>query len=134
METNTTEDYMMRIFSGACCVCNTGISTGELDWNGNELYTGDIVQIWHGDYLDTDQEQWLPENGLTVIVANQYTTTIINHQVVHKLIDENPIPYTMGIKNIGVQGDDWRVLRVKSHKDVVNGEHWPEFGFNFKEE
>ncbi len=124
----------MKIFSGECCLCDTGIPTGELDWNRNELYTGDIVQLWHGSYLNTDQEQWLPENGLTVIVANQYTTTIINHKVVHKLIDENPIPYTMGIKNIGVQGDDWRVLRVKSHKDVINGEHWPEFGFNFKEE
>ena len=42
----------MRIYSGSSCFCDTGIPTGEVDMHGNELFSGDIVQLWHGRWCD----------------------------------------------------------------------------------
>ena len=41
----------MKIYSGTCCMCDVGISTNEKDMHGNELFSGDIVQLWHGNYI-----------------------------------------------------------------------------------
>lgn len=120
---------MMKIFSGECCLCDVGIPTNLVEWDGADLYTGDIVQVWYGNYIGTDVEQWLPVRRLSVVVADQYQTIGTPTGYTHKLIDPNPVPYTMGIKNAGV---DWKVVRVKSYKDVVVGEHWPEYGFSYR--
>ena len=63
----------MRIYSGSSCFCDTGIPTGEVDMHGNELFSGDIVQLWHGNYIGEDCEEWMPVGGLTAIVGKQYT-------------------------------------------------------------
>lgn len=119
----------MQIYSGSCCKCDIGIPTKETDWNGNELFSGDIVQLWHGNYIGTDCEEWLPSSGLTAIVGQQYQSYSDDSV---KLVNNTPRLFTMGISNTGVQGGDWKVTLVKSHKDVVEGERFPSFGFNFK--
>lgn len=119
----------LKIFSGNCCMCDTGIPTGEKDIHGRELFTGDVVQLWHVNCEGTEFEQMLPEDGLTAIVAEQYSSF---QGKAPEVINENPTPFTMGIKAIGVQGGKWRVSLVKSHKHVVVGEHFPQFGFNYK--
>ena len=39
----------------------------------------------------------------------------------------------MGIKSNGCGRDEWRGRKVKHWSDVVNGEHWRDFGFRFAE-
>jgi hypothetical protein len=121
----------MRIFSGTCCMCDVGIPTGEEDMHGCELFSGDVVQLWHGNYMGTDIEEWMPSSGLTTILGNQYQTytdgTI-------ELINSKPSLYTMGISGVGVQGGEWKVSLVKSHKDIIPGERFASFGINYREE
>ena len=119
----------MKIYSGSCCLCNVGIPTGETDMHGNELFSGDIVQLWHGNYIGTDVEEWFPSSGLTAIVGNQYRSytdgTI-------ETLTVKPELFTMGIASVGIQGDEWKVSLVKSHKDIIIGERFPTFGFNYR--
>ena len=119
----------MRVYSGSYYMCDSGEETGEVDMHGNELFTGDVVQLWHGNFIGSELEEWYPSSGLTVIVKNKYTSycdgTFIEN--------ENDLePFTMGIKEIGVKGGDWDVALVKSHSDLVDGEKIKSFGFNFK--
>lgn len=118
----------MKVFSGSCYLCDSGIPTGEVDMHGRELFTGDIVQLWHGNWIGQDLEEWMPSDGLTAIVADQYQSYSDGS---FEIISEKPRPFTMGIKDVGVQGGAWKVSLVKSHKDIVHGERFPAFGFNF---
>lgn len=99
----------MRIYSGDYNYGETGIPTPHFDAGGNQLYTGDIVLV----YTDT-----YGPDGLTVIVS-----------------DKDGF-FAMGIKNVMTtgeeDGDKWMVRRVKSHTDVVDGEHWHDYGFNYR--
>lgn len=122
---------MLRVYSGQCCVCDVGIKTGETDMGGNDLYTGDIVQLWHGYWVGEDFEEWMPSDGLTVVLADQYESY---SDGTVKTLSDSPTPFTMGIKCIGVQGGDWRVKLVKSHNDIVPGERFPAFGINYREQ
>ena len=121
----------MRIYSGSSCFCDTGIPTGEVDMHGNELFSGDIVQLWHGSYIGEDCEEWLPSTGLTAIVCKQYTSysdgTIEKNSGTIEL-------FTMGIASVGVQGGEWKVSLVKSHRDIIPGERFIDFGFNYRDD
>lgn len=119
----------LKVFSGRCCLCDVGIATNEIDMHGNQLHTGDIVQLWHGHFIGTDLEEWHPSTGLTVIVADQYKT------YTDGAIEPLPLPikpFTMGIKDCGVQNHEWKVTLVKSHSMLVNGEKLIDFGFSFR--
>lgn len=121
----------MRIYSGKSCMCDVGRPTGAVDMHGCELFTGDIVQLWHGNYIGTDLEEWLPSDGLTAIVADQYQS-YTDGSIVE--VDENTPPYTMGIKDFGISNDEWHVTLVKSHSDIIPGERFKAFGFNYRNE
>jgi len=97
--------------------------------HGNDLFTGDIVQLWHGNYIGTDIEEWMPNSGLTAIVSDQYTTYTDG-----KIIETNSEPriFTMGICNCGVQNNEWKVSLVKSHKDIIPKERFISYGFNYR--
>lgn len=123
----------MKVFSGRCCFCDVGRPTGNQDMHGNELFTGDIVQLWNGHFIGTELEEWFPCSGLTAIVAEQYQSYARAYgEVDHVLVDDDAKPFTMGIKSIGVQGGDWKVSLVKSHKDIVEGERFISYGFSFR--
>lgn len=121
---------LLKVWSGKCCLCDVGISTNAKSTWGNslELHTGDIVILWHGQYINSDLEQWLPTDGLTVVVANQYKSYSDGSIVVQ---DAQPIPFPMGIKDCGFNHPEWRVQVVKKYSDVIAGEHWPAYGFSF---
>jgi len=103
----------MNIYSGKVKQGVVGTATEFEDQSGKELHVGDIVIVWSGDYIGTDLEQWTPTKGLTAIVC-----------------DEDG-PFVMGIKNCGFDDEKWRIQIVKKHWDVIQGEHWPEYGFNY---
>jgi|DEB0MinimDraft_10_1074344.scaffolds.fasta_scaffold16840_4 hypothetical protein len=130
MKTNKYTISKMKIFSGDVCKCDVGIPTNELDMHGNRLHTGDIVQLWHGEYIGEEFEQWLPSSGLTAIVADQYKSYYGGK---HVLINEYPKPFTMGIASCGVQNKEWKVALVKSYKDIIPGERFPCYGFNYRD-
>lgn len=120
----------MKIYSGDCCMCDVGIPTKEKDMHGNELYSGDIVQLWHGNFLDTEIEEWLPSSGITAIVGKQYQS-FTDGTV--ELIADTPKLFTMGISTCGVQNHEWKVALIKSHEDIIMGERFASFGFNFRD-
>jgi len=123
-------DRVMKVFSGTCCQCDVGRPTGEKDMYGKELFTGDLVILLHGNYVGTDLETWFPSGGLHFITANQYQS--YSNGVI-KIRDKDAKPFTMGIADVGVQGGEWKVILAKSHKDVIEGERYPEcFGLEFK--
>lgn len=117
----------LKVFSGECCQCDVGIPVGHEDMHGNPLHTGDIVQLWSGDYIGTDLEQWTPTDHLTCVVSDQYQS-YTSGRIEEK---DNPRPFVMGIKDAGFGSPEWKVRIVKSHADVIQGEHWTAFGFRF---
>ena len=119
----------MKIYSGTCCMCDVGIPTNQKDMHGNYLFSGDIVQLWHGNFIGTDSEEWMPSSGLTAIVGNQYQS-YSNGTI--ELLNDKPNLFTMGIAQCGIQNKEWKVSLVKSYKDIIPGERFPSYGFNYK--
>lgn len=119
----------LRVYSGPCCLCDVGRPANAKAYCGKPLHTGDIVMISHGTYLDTDVEAWTYADNLTVIVANQFQSFSDGAMVT---INEKAPAWVMGIKDCGFNDPAWRVHLVKSHSNVIDGEHWPEYGFRFQ--
>lgn len=122
---------MLRVFSGKSCLCDVGIEWNGYDRWGNklQLHTGDIVLLWNVFHADTDFEEHIFQ-GMTAVVANQYISYTDGEVVVNK---EPPQVFVMGIKGVDLSTEDWRVEIVKKYTDVIDGEHWKEFGFNYKD-
>ena len=120
----------LRVFSGKCCMCDVGIPVGATSTYGYpiEIHTGDIVIVWHGDYIGTDLETWSTCATLTAVVSDDYQSfsdgTI-------KLLDTEEPAFPMGIKGCGFLHPEWRVQVVKKYSDVIPGEHWPQYGFSY---
>lgn len=121
----------LQVFSGNCCLCDVGTcvnANATFGQNKGALHTGDIVIAWHGSYIDTDIECWNP-TGLTVVVSEQYQSftdgTIVSLAEPHR-------HYVMGIADSGFNSPEWKIQLVKSHLDVIDGEHWKDFGFSYK--
>lgn len=110
----------MLVYSGKCRLGKVGDETPFTDVRGNKLVVGDIVVIYAEDYT---------AEGLTVVVSDEFTTY---SDGTHK-IKEGPIkPFVMGIASIDLEKpNEWRVLKVKDAADVVDGEHWKAYGFNY---
>ena len=119
----------LKVHSGESCLCDIGIEVNAADQSGRMLHTGDIVLVWHGTHIDTYVEFWSSSCGLTVVVANQYQS-YSNGDV--KLRSNTPEPFVMGIKDCGFHDPSWRIQLVKKFHDVVDGEHWKEFGFSYR--
>lgn len=65
-----------------------------------------------------------------MVTGNQYQN--YSNGKIETLTDE-PELFTMGIASVGIQGDDWRVSLVKSHKDIIPGERFESYGINYRE-
>ena len=120
----------MYVYSGKCRKCDVGIPAKVFNMWGDQIdaHTGDIAIIWCGNYVGTDIEQWTPCDGLSAIVADQYQTYSDGS------VEELPLPiapYVMGIKDCMLDRDEWRTQIVKKYTDVVEGEHWHDYGFNY---
>ena len=117
----------MYVYSGKCRQCETGIETGKKDIGDNKLFTGDIVVVFKEDESGINY----PPSGLTVIVNDDWKSFTDG---THERIATNSTPFAMGIKDVGLEDDYWSVMKVKDHSDVVEGEHWKDYGFNYSEE
>lgn len=120
----------LRVFSGKCCLCDVGIPVKAKSTWGDpvEIHTGDIVILWHGDYLGTDIETWTPTDGLTAVVSCDYQS--FSDGTV-QLRDTSEDAFAMGIKDCGFLHPQWRVQVVKKYSDVIPGEHWTQYGFSY---
>lgn len=112
----------LKVWSGQCCLCDIGKPVP-----GTEFHTGDIVLVWHGQWIGTDAEIWTPCDGLSVVVSDQYET--FSNGEINEASD--PKPFVMGIKGKGFDDDDWDIRLIKKYSDVVIGEHWPNYGFRY---
>lgn len=121
---------VLKVWSGDCCLCDVGILVDASSTFGDsvQIHTGDIVILWHGQYLGTNIENWTPSSGLTAVVSDQYQTFSDGSITVR---DAEPQGYAMGIKSCGLADPEWRIQVVKKFSDVVAGEHWPEYGFSY---
>jgi len=127
----STLNDLLYVYSGRCRQCEVGLPTGLKDDAGNRLRTGDIVMSYTVDSFGVANF-----DGLTVVIADQWQTYSDGS---HVLQEDKATPFVMGIKNVdleletGVYPDHvWRVRRLKAYEDVVDGEHWKDFGFSFK--
>lgn len=102
----------LEIFSGKVRLCEVGLETKFRDVDGKKLFTGDVVVIY------TDNGALEATNNLSAVVAH-----------------EDGTPFVMGIANVNLLDEPgyWRVLRIKSHEDVIAGEHWSAWGFSYRE-
>jgi hypothetical protein len=123
------ETEALKVHSGKSCLCDVGVKIGHQDYSGVDLHTGDIVIVWHGNWIGTDNEFWDACDGLTVVVMDQYqsfTDGSVKRQ------DGPNAPFVMGIRGCGFDDPEWRVRVVKKFFDVVPGEHWPAYGFSYR--
>lgn len=111
----------MRVYSGKCEHGKCGVETNLIDCAGNVLRVGDIVASFTEDEFGVNNF-----NGLTVVVEDR--PALVGET-------EDTGPFVMGIKKVDFMNDDkWNVRRLKRWEDVVDGEHWKDYGFNFKAE
>lgn len=124
----------MYVYSGGFRQGLCGTPTGFKDMYDKPLFVGDIVvnfTISNGVFESL--------GGMTVVVSDKYTSYTDG---THTEKDGQEEFYVMGIKTAWPETDDaeetdwrkkrWAVLKVKDHADVVDGEHWRGFGFNYK--
>ena len=119
----------LKVHSGECCLCDVGIPTGFQDQGGKPLHTGDIVLVYHVQHPGTDNEYWADTGNLSAVVSDQYQSFSGGNVQVN---NRNPEPFVMGIKSAGFNDPEWAIVRLKAFSDVVDGEHWTAYGFNYR--
>ena len=114
----------MFIYSGKCRFCEIGLDTDLEDDCGYKLKTGDIVLI----YRASETLGITSINGMSVVVANHYSNVVGESPKELPEIEKSE-PFIMGIQSVKLNAYDtyingaWRVTRIKSCFDVVEGEH-----------
>lgn len=124
----------MYVYSGEFRQGFCGTPTGFKDMHDNPLFVGDIVVSF-----TLRDNIFASLGGMTVVISDKYTSYTDG---THTEKDGQEEFYVMGIKNSWPATEDaeevkwrdhkWAVLKVKDYADVVDGEHWREFGFNYK--
>lgn len=122
----------LAVFSGRCCKGVIGTPVEFKDMNGVALHVGDIVQTFTVKSCEDDDGEWLEMMGasLTAVVDDEWISYSDGTHI------KNPSPrspYVMGISSVPMhEPGKWRVRLVKSHRSVIEGEHWPEYGFSYR--
>lgn len=116
----------LMVHSGECCLCQVGLETGATDFKGREVHTGDIVSLYRIE--DGEDGQIELVTPLTVVIADQFQS-FSNGAV--RLVERPMQFFAMGIKSAGLSSPDWQVAIAKKYHDVVDGEHWPAWGFSY---
>lgn len=120
----------MYVYSGKCRLCDCGILLPVQDMYEKDLHTGDVVIM----FTENEDGSFSYHGGMSVVVAKQYQTQqVYPTGYAHKLKEEELEFFVMGIKDVPFWTEqEWKVIKVKDHSDVIEGEHWKEFGFNYK--
>ena len=102
----------MKVYSGKCEHGVCGRPTNLTDAVGKELFIGDIVVVTSRDGVI---------HSLTVVMDA-------------RPFDNTESPFIMGIASVDIAKDEsWRVDKVKGWEDVIDGENWKDFGFNYRQ-
>ena len=107
-----------------------GLPTNGKDWDGKDLFVGDIVYLFHNEPYKVGDEKfdnYIP-HGLTAIVS----CTFESYQDGTVKLTGDDEPFVMGIKSSGLGGKEWVVKKVKGWENVIEGEKWTEYGFNYE--
>ena len=119
----------MYIYSGQCRLGVCGEKTGLKDFTGKELFVGDIV------ISSVIDKMGICDNyGLSAVVSDRWTSY---SDGTHKEKESEVEYFVMGIKSIDFMGKDseeWIVKKLKDWSDCVNGEHWTDYGFSYRED
>lgn len=107
----------LGIFSGKCLLGICGTPTELKDTWGKELFVGDIIAVVSENYRS---------DTMTVVAQHGYTT-FTNGEI---KIEKDLRPFPMGWLN--TNPDEVSFLRLKKWSDCIDGEHWTEFGFNYR--
>ena len=121
----------LGVYSGNCYRGECGKPTGMTDCKGAELFVGDIVSVFHESHPHPEFPLNLCDH-FTVVVEDGYTTYSDG-----EIKKENGLGFfVMGIKNVcnscTTKDDNWSVFKMKGYEDVIDGEHWKAYGFNYK--
>lgn len=110
----------MYILSGKVRAGDVGEETSLLDAGGNPLFVGDIVSVVQVDEMGNHCF-----SGLSAIVSDKWLSYTDK--------ESNRTPhFVMGLKCVDINtSTEWIVYLAKSHKDVMVGEHWKEYGFSY---
>lgn len=124
----------LGVFSGQCLLGVCGDETDLIDYRGDSLSIGDIVLVSYAEHKGVTHSAYL-----SVIVNDKYTTYSDD------TISENTEfkNFIMGIAKVtkdelAVENEEgelcsgWVIEKVKGFADVVDGEHWKGYGFNYK--
>lgn len=120
------------MFSGDCIKGICGEAVGFCDMAGEPLHVGDIVQTFVVKERKGDGCEWLDMMGdkLTVVVSDEWSTYSDGRHLRNK---DGRGYFVMGIASVPMDDPGhWRVRLVKSHRDVIEGERWPAYGFNYR--
>lgn len=110
------------VFSGKVPLCEIGKPTTLIDRDGRPLFTGDIVTIFT---VDSDDNIRHSSEVLSCVLELTEEKDLSLHGVTR------PGPWVMGIRDVDLSNSQWRVLRLKSWKNVIKGEHWEDYEFSF---
>jgi len=106
------------------------------------IFTGDIIAVYHEGY---DGRWEIGSDHFVVALAFHYEN-FHGRDPVEKL--EKETPFIMGYGGCTPRKEPensetamvsstsdlvWHLVKVKGYQDVVHGEHWKEFGFNYRE-
>ena len=111
----------MKIYSGECEIGQCGLETNLADNRGQQLRVGDIVVLAH-----REQSGHFCFYGMSAVVDDS-----------PKFAGDSEYkgPFIMGIKKVNINVDEnWIVERIKKWEDVLDGEHWGDYGFNYRAE
>lgn len=139
---------MMYVYSGNVRACQVGLPTPFVDVREKPIRTGDIVAVYYEDH----NGEWRTDllDHFTVALAFNFDC-YFGQAPVKKEVEETP--FIMGYKSmvlrkepestetvlfddrksVGIPDGIAHLVRVKAFEDVISGEHWPEFGFNYRE-
>ena len=109
----------MNVYSGECEHGKCGTITPLKDNAGETLCVGDIVMVSSQNIVGGP---W--HHGLSVVVENRPGLT-----------GGAPAPafFVMGIVSVDIGKDEqWIITRAKRWNEVVEGEHWKSYGFNYR--
>lgn len=118
----------LHVYSGKCYLGECGTPTNLKTYCDQDLFVGDIVNLVYNDSLGVNYC-----HGLSVVVTDRYTTYTDGSE---SDSGEDSF-YVMGIKTNCDEGEvnketGFQIIKVKDWADVIDGEHWKEYGFNYK--
>lgn len=125
-QNNMNTHKVAYIMSGNCRMGDVGEPTPLKDCMDKNLFVGDIVIVSIIDQFGINSNA-----GLSVVCSDKYISYIDG---THEIKTDEITYFIMGIKNVdfmNVNNKTWLVKRIKSFEDVIVGEHWKDYGFNY---